>query len=323
MRVLIAAALLAIAAPAHAQVEITPKPSETSLEPTGAMCVNAQNTLAPKVQIDACTRLMQQSKDMSDGDRSAMLAVRASVYLEQNDSASALQDLNQAIRLNPNNAIALMTRGIIHYRAKNDAQASRDLSAAIALNTRLAPAYRTRGYLRTRGKDTAGAIADHTNVIALEPNSPGGYRDRGQLHFMRGDNAKALVDYDAAIKLSPKPDAARADLLNGACFARAVLNKELDRARKECDEAIRISATQAPFHDSRALVAFRQKRNQDAWNDWNAAIKLDAKAPGYLYGRGVAALKLGRKAEGDVDIGKAKQVKAGVVAEYAGYGVAP
>jgi hypothetical protein len=67
------------------------------------------------------------------------------------------------------------------------------------------------------------------------------------------------------------------------------------------------------------LVGLRQGRWQHAWDDYNEAVTADAGMMGSLYGRGLAALGLGRTAEGEADIAKA-QAAAG---EFADLGLTP
>ena len=75
--------------------------------------------------------------------------------------------------------------------------------------------------------------------------------------------------------------------------------------------------------DSRGLVGLRQSRFQDAWNDFDAAVRAGSTNPHTLFGRGIAALRLGRADDGQADIARAAGQDPGVAAIYAGYGISP
>jgi Flp pilus assembly protein TadD len=60
-----------------------------------------------------------------------------------------------------------------------------------------------------------------------------------------------------------------------------------------------------------------------AWSDFDAAARQDG-APGYaIYARGVAALRLGREAEGRADIARAGEMEQEGFNYYASAGLRP
>ena len=67
----------------------------------------------------------------------------------------------------------------------------------------------------------------------------------------------------------------------------------------------------------------KQQRWQAAWNDYNAAVQIDAAKALSIYGRGVAALRLGRTKEGQADLAAAARLNATVATAYAADGITP
>ncbi len=63
--------------------------------------------------------------------------------------------------------------------------------------------------------------------------------------------------------------------------------------------------------------------NAAAFADYDKAAKMDPTRASYFYGRGIAAIRLGRRAEGEADLTKAGTMDAGVAARYAKHGVIP
>jgi tetratricopeptide (TPR) repeat protein len=159
-----------------------------------------------------------------------------------------------------------------------------------------------------------------TACAAGETLAPGD-AERGMLLFFRSDARLGAGEYDAAI--SDADQAAMLlgetrDTLNAQCWTRAVANRELDRARLACDASLALGVRPAVL-DSRGLVNLREGKWQAAWEDYDAAFTADPAITGSLYGRGLAALALGRTQEGEADLKRA----ASVAAEFARYGLTP
>jgi tetratricopeptide (TPR) repeat protein len=137
---------------------------------------------------------------------------------------------------------------------------------------------------------------------------------RTEARVFAGDAAGAIADADAAAKLLPN----NADMLNAKCWSRAVANRELDAARAACNKSLEMDRSPAAL-DSRGLLGLRQGRWREAWADYNAAVAANPSLTGSVYGRGLAALAMGRIAEGEADLAKA----ASAAAEYGRYGLTP
>jgi tetratricopeptide (TPR) repeat protein len=235
------------------------------------------------------------------------------------------------------------------------AGAMADFAAALALEPGDPSILLARAHSRDAAGDYAGAIADAT--AALVKGSDYMLTERAQLYFAHGDYDAAMADLAAAItaaeaslqalrnELPPSRFASSpeiAELLSQRCWMRAVASRDLDAARRDCDEALRIIAgglddLAASIYDSRALVGLKQGRNENALEDYEIAARLrrpgvsiTPAAPGAgalfahaLYGRGIAAKRLGRSHEAQSNFEGAAHWDADVAATYAAYGVTP
>ena len=81
----------------------------------------------------------------------------------------AMQDFNQAISVNPNDAAAYLGRGNLERAHDNYDAALADLNQAIRLNPEGAQAYHARGLIYQRQGHNAQAIADFNNAIDRDP----------------------------------------------------------------------------------------------------------------------------------------------------------
>jgi len=96
-------------------------------------------------------------------------------YFEKGDYNRAIADSSEAIRLDPNNAVAYGTRGAA-YKGKEDFDS---------------------------------AIADLTEAIRLDPNNAPAYGNRGLTYITKRDYDKAISDLEMAVKIQPENDGYR------------------------------------------------------------------------------------------------------------------
>jgi tetratricopeptide (TPR) repeat protein len=252
---------------------------------------------------------------------STALHNRGSAYHMQGDYPRAITDYDAAIRLDPGNANLRYDHGLAHHEQSNYPLAIASYSEAVRLNPNDAEAFHRRGRAHYQQSEHQLAISDLTEALRLNPQLAEAYDQRGEVYtYGLRDYERAAVDYDRAVELAPDVQEFR----NDACWLRAAyLNREYDRARADCDVAVQLSNNAANTHDSRGLVGLKQERFQDAWNDYDAAARAVPASAHYLFGRGVAALRLGRSVEGQADIAAALALDANIAQSYAGYGVSP
>ena len=162
-------------------------------------------------------------------------------------------------------------------------------------------------------------LADLDSAIAADPALAIAYGRRGGVYGDTGRYEEALRDYEAVIARAPQ----YAGGYNSACWVRAAnLKREFDKARAHCDRALELDP-EPDTYDSAGLVALQQQRWQDAWSFYDKAAKGDPKMASALYGRGIAAKRLGRNAEGAADIATAVRMDPQVTTTFSSYGQNP
>ena len=111
-----------------------------------------------------------------------------------------MQDFNQAIAANPNDAAAYLGRGNL-LRSQNDFNgALADLNQAIRLNPEGAQAYHARGLIYQRQGNDVQAITDFNNAIDRDPFAGAPYQARGQSLMATGKYEAAVEDFNAALE---------------------------------------------------------------------------------------------------------------------------
>ena len=182
-------------------------------------------------------------------------------------------------------AEAFNTRGI-GYRLKGEYdRAIQDYNQAIRINAKFATAYNNRAIAYDTKGDYDRAIADYEQAIKLKPSAEA-YFNRGNAHLGKSHYDRAIDDYNQAIKL--KPDFAAA--FDNRCWARAVVGI-LKPALADCNQALRLMPNNPATLDSRGFVFLKMTNFDAAVSDYDAVLRSDPKLAFALYGRGLARLR--------------------------------
>lgn len=120
---------------------------------------------------------------------------------KEGDTAGALQDYTQAIKLNPNEEEAFYERGRVYSEQKNHLAAVNDFSKVIAINPKHYRAYYLRGYTRYVTGNYRDAVSDLNFSVELHPNSALALWYRAESKMKLGDVNGACEDWDAAYRL--------------------------------------------------------------------------------------------------------------------------
>jgi len=203
---------------------------------------------------------------------------------EQNNYDAAIQELTEAIRLDPNmaEAYAYRARSYNGINPPNRNQALADANSAIRLNPRLAMGYYARGRTYRYMNDNDRAIADYTESIRLDPNFATAYYNRGNAYLDKNDYDRAIADYTQSIRLDPND----ADAYYNRGYAYGNKN-DYDRAIADYTEAIRLNPNYSSAYNNRGN-AYLAKRDYDrAIADFNQALRLN---PNNTYARDNLAL---------------------------------
>ena len=156
-------------------------------------------------------------------------AMRAGLIASyQEDFEKALLDMNEAIRLHPQESQYYVIRAQINYSLDNLDGALDDYSYAIDHDSRNMIAYYNRAVLRTEINDVNRAIEDFSMVLKLNPLDYRTLYNRAILYKNIHDFDNALADITKVIEVLPDFPVAH--------FVRSEIYKEMGQERKANQE---------------------------------------------------------------------------------------
>lgn len=129
--------------------------------------------------------------------------VRGRAYRVKSEFDRALADFDQVIRLQKNNAMAWNDRCYTHVLAGSAATtALNDCNEALRLDPKLNAALENRGLLMLRSNEVERAIADYDAVLRAAPKNAGALYGRGIAKLRKGDKEGGEADIAAANTLN-------------------------------------------------------------------------------------------------------------------------
>ena len=239
------------------------------LDESWRQCVDSN----AEARISGCSVVLQTS-DANAESRAVALYNRGIAYRRKGQLDLAIQDFDQALRLQPNDAEALNNRGITLDDMGAFDRAIQDFAKAIRLKPNYAEAYfnRANSYRhksqheramqdklpRQMGKVRAGttagispdadAIRDYDQAIRVKSDYAAAFVNRGIAYYDKGQYDLAIEDYDEAIRLQPD----LAEAYNNRALAYYKTN-QYARALPDFDQTIRLNKNYGNALINRAL----------------------------------------------------------------------
>ena len=108
-------------------------------------CQEAQEVRSPQSQIELLTRCLETGR-VSGNEKATAIKQRAIAYMHLGQHQRAIDDINQALRINSGDADNYYLRAVSQRALGNHRQSVEDSSRAIGLEPDFAAAYANRAY---------------------------------------------------------------------------------------------------------------------------------------------------------------------------------
>jgi tetratricopeptide (TPR) repeat protein len=211
------------------------------------------------------------------------------IFLQRGHHALAVEQMDTALRRDPNNVFALNNRGIALKELKRYDEALTSYDRALVLRPDYAEAWSNRGNTLQLLRRFDEALASYDRAIALRP-------DYAEALLNRGNTLKELQRYDEALTsyarvLAADPNAALAHANRSAVFH--ALNR-FDEALASCDRALVLRWDIAELHAIRGNALCGLRRYEEAVVSYDRALSLRPAIAEVYHNRGNALHELRR-----------------------------
>lgn len=246
----------------------------------------------PGPALRSCGRVIGER--YSSETMAAAYFFRGKLYLTQGDEPHANADFLEAYRFfslalgsQRNNPLAYGNRAAVLYWLHRYDEALADYATALSAYQR---------------PDSAAGTRVRSGVADLRAG------ELAQLHYSRGvvffrmkDWANSSDEFDLAASMMPN----EARYQSARCEVRAARRIEPEVAHTACEDGLRMSDGGADALFSRGFLNFTEGHYDAAFSDFSAAIEKDQTDFRAVFGRGIAALRLGHEQEGQADMTRA------------------
>ena len=221
----------------------------------------------------------------------------------------AIEELNQAIRMNPRHYWSLVLRGVCFLEKGDFVSSAGDFGLCAGLRPDLVWGYFNRGYVYDRGGRKAEAVEDYTMAIARDPRFVPARINRGMALLQLRRYADALTDFQAAKTLGGSENDSTLSAGIGMALEGLRRHKEADAAfeRVFADES-----TSAAPERVRLLwtygFAISERLPSKADAAFREVLRMEPSQPQALYGLAMLAMSAGRDSEALTFFDKAVKV---------------
>ena len=177
----------------------------------------------------------------------------------------------RAFWLAPNDTVAVNNRGIAYAKKGQYDRAIEDFDQAIRLDPKYARAFYDRGNAYAAKAQYDRAIEDYDQAIRLNPKYTFAFYNRGNAYAAKAQYDHAIEDYDQAIRLDPKY--AFAFITRGNAYKAKA---QYDRAIEDFDQAIGLDPKLALAFVSRGIAYFNTGRFAIAAGDFEHSLYINA-----------------------------------------------
>ncbi len=148
------------------------------------------------------------TKALMFGENPALLYQRGKIRHKLKKYKNALEDLNQAIEIYPEDADYYYWRGRTYIKLENNSKAMADMQYAAKLNPYAQKISKllewlliTEGYNLRKSGDKSSAVDKYNAALRLNPNNADTYNRRARVYIGQNQNDLAISDLDKAIEL--------------------------------------------------------------------------------------------------------------------------
>ncbi len=225
-----------------------------------------------KAQADIDTALKNGAGPLLFRQLLAARGLRAMIAAESGDYDQVIVDLEELIKIAPQNADLRRQIGVLYTMSKHYDKAIEQFEELAKLMPKNPETLFQLGILYTLNKQTDKAIEKYSQVIEQDDKSFQAYRSRGDAYLNIGKHAEAIKDYEAAFKIKPDDSG----LLNNFAWVLATSPDDKLRDGKRSVELATKACELTDFEAAHILSTLAGAYAETG--DFDAAVKWSSKA---------------------------------------------
>ncbi len=275
---------------------------------------------APSPDLSAPGAATKNEEDLilaSNPQTADAFAKRGMVRKKRGMVDAALDDFNQAVRLDPKYLAAYYGRGQARLNKGDWEAAISNFDQVLDLDPRYANAFNDRAYARQNLGDLDGALTDYDQALAIDPKIAVAYYNRGMIELQRGKPGSAVLDFNHTLDLNPE--------MAYAYFNRGNAKNadgNLDGAIADYTQALILDSKIASAYSNRGFARQSKGDLNGAIADYTQALAINPNLPVAFYNRALARLALGDLDGAIADSTKAIELNPRDATSYCNRGLA-
>jgi tetratricopeptide (TPR) repeat protein len=202
-------------------------------------------------------------------DHSDSLHLLGVIFLQRGNPAKAVQQIDLALKKDPNNISALNNYGNALNDLKRFEEALASFDRALQLRPDLAETHSNRGNALKELERFEEALGSYDRALALRPDYAEALSNRGNVLNALGRFEEALASCERALVL--RPDSVQAHSNRGNALKDL---KRFDAALGSYDRALALQANYTQAHSNRGNVLLELGRFEEALASYNRALAL-------------------------------------------------
>lgn len=291
---LLAAALLAGAAPVHAQSIDGQRRAQEAARAQSQGNLDQALTLFAEALQDAT---------LSNDRRAVILTDRGALLARLNQPKAAIDDFNRAVQLYPEHAAIYNNRGSTLLTLGHTPEAIKDFNRALLLAPGYVAAYNNRAGAHMQLRQYDEAIRDYTKAIELAPNAVAPLNGRGRAQLAVDRPQAAMRDFSRALVADARFS------LGYRNRAEAKLRTEsFNEAVEDLSRAVAFEPTNWDLYVTRGQAYMASGNVAAAIKDYSRALEIQPRAVPALEARALAYVKLEAQDEAEADILRALEL---------------
>jgi tetratricopeptide (TPR) repeat protein len=188
----------------------------------------------------------------------------ANTYFTAGKYADAIEQYQNAIRLDPKDASARYEIGQAYLRLNRYDEAFAAFNESLKINPKNAEVYHEMGNAYVRQDRTKEALAAYQKAVSLKPDHAEAYFNLGNLYSKLEQMPEAIKAFQQATRYNPKDSDAYFNL--GNSYSRL---KQFDAAINAYKEAVKLKPTDGEAHLRLAVLYLEQGNREAATVEYN------------------------------------------------------